>query len=80
MFSGTFRTSRLTLSWLLEGEMRVNSEMIRSLLAEEAGQDLVEYALVAGLIALGCVTVLQGLSGTIASVFSKAGTTMTSAS
>lgn len=35
---------------------------LRTLHNDESGQDLMEYALVAALIALGAVTAMQGLS------------------
>ena len=34
---------------------------LRSLHNDESGQDLIEYALVAALIALGAITAMQGL-------------------
>jgi pilus assembly protein Flp/PilA len=38
---------------------------------EERGQDLVEYALAAGLVAVAAVACMPGLSGTVNTVFSK---------
>lgn len=46
---------------------------------DESGQDLIEYALVAGLIGLGAVVALLSLNGTISSAFSSAGTAITNA-
>jgi pilus assembly protein Flp/PilA len=43
---------------------------LRSFLAREEGQDLVEYALVVALIAFGAVTAMQGLSSEINTAFS----------
>ena len=40
---------------------------------EEAGQDLIEYALVAGLIGLGAVAAASGFIGTIGNAFSTVG-------
>jgi pilus assembly protein Flp/PilA len=37
---------------------------------EEDGQDLIEYALLAALIAVGAVTSMEALSGSINSTFS----------
>jgi pilus assembly protein Flp/PilA len=37
------------------------------------GQDLVEYALAAGLVAVAAVACMPGLSGTVNCVFSKIG-------
>ncbi len=53
--------------------------ILRNLHNEESGQDLIEYALVAALIAFGAVTAMQGLAGNIGSVFSKVGDELTSA-
>jgi len=38
------------------------------------GQDLVEYALAAGLVAVAAVACMPGLSSTVNTVFSKIGT------
>jgi pilus assembly protein Flp/PilA len=38
---------------------------------DEQGQDLVEYALAAGLVAVAAVACMPGLSGTVNTVFSK---------
>lgn len=40
----------------------------RSLLRDQCGQDLVEYALLAGIIALGAVAAVHTLSNTYANV------------
>lgn len=40
---------------------------------DEAGQDLVEYALAAGLVAVAAVACMPGLSGAVNTVFSKIG-------
>jgi pilus assembly protein Flp/PilA len=54
-------------------------QILSNLMNDESGQDLIEYALVAALIALGAVTVLKTLSGNITSTFTAIGTTLTSA-
>jgi len=41
------------------------------ILREDHGQDLVEYALIAALIALGCVAAMKGLASSIGSLFSS---------
>ncbi|HLK48550.1 MAG TPA: Flp family type IVb pilin [Bryobacteraceae bacterium] len=38
---------------------------------EEKGQDLVEYALAAGMVAVGAVAALPQLSNTVNTIFSK---------
>lgn len=40
---------------------------------DESGQDLIEYALVAGLIGLGAVVAMTGLAGKIESAFNSVG-------
>ena len=46
---------------------------------DESGQNLIEYALVAALIALACVTTLGTLGNTIGSAFTTVGSKLTSA-
>jgi pilus assembly protein Flp/PilA len=50
-----------------------------ALMKDESGQDLIEYALVAGLIALGAVVAMTGLSGKIGNAFNSVGNNLTSA-
>jgi pilus assembly protein Flp/PilA len=40
-----------------------------NLLNDESGQDLIEYALIAAVLALGAFSVMQGLSSKIAATF-----------
>jgi len=42
----------------------------------ESGQDLIEHALVAGLIGLGGMAVMSGFSGTVGNVFSTVGNSL----
>jgi Flp pilus assembly pilin Flp len=42
---------------------------LRSLIEGEEGQDLIEYALVSAIIALGCITLLKTTSTNLQSVF-----------
>jgi len=49
---------------------------LKGLLAEETGQDLVEYALVLALIAFGCTASMQALAGGINSAFNNVSTTL----
>jgi pilus assembly protein Flp/PilA len=44
---------------------------------DESGQDLIEYALVAGLIGLGALAAMTGLSGSIGNAFSSVGNSLT---
>ena len=51
---------------------------LRNLLVREDGQDLVEYALVVALIALGCTAGMNTVASAINSTFSTLGTTISS--
>jgi pilus assembly protein Flp/PilA len=53
--------------------------IFKNLLQEESGQDLIEYALVAGLIGLAAVTAMTSLAGKIGSAFNAVGSQLTSA-
>ncbi|HUI77140.1 MAG TPA: hypothetical protein VLY24_04475 [Bryobacteraceae bacterium] len=46
---------------------------IRKMWSDSRGQDLVEYALAAGMVAVAAVAAMPGLSSTINNVFSKIG-------
>jgi pilus assembly protein Flp/PilA len=52
---------------------------LRNLHNDESGQDLIEYALVAALIAFGAVTAMNTLSTNINSAFSIISSKLTSA-
>ena len=58
--------------------MKNYREAFLNLLRDDSGQDLIEYALVAGLIGLGAVTAMGTLSTTIGSAFSAIGARLTS--
>ena len=45
-------------------------------LADDAGQDLIEYALLAALVGLGGVLSMKGLSNKISNTFNNIGTTL----
>jgi len=48
-------------------------QLLRNLLGrDETGQDLVEYALMAGVVALGAGSVIPPMAGSVYSIFSKA--------
>ena len=50
--------------------------LLNNFMQDESGQDLIEYALVAGLIGLGAVTAMSGLATKIGSAFTSIGTTL----
>ena len=53
--------------------------MLGRLLHDESGQDLVEYALVATLVALGAIASIRRVTTGIGTVFASVGSTLTSA-
>ena len=53
--------------------MKTTKRLLRSLLQEESGQDLIEYALIATLIALVAITGLNGLGSSIEAYYTKIG-------
>ena len=44
-------------------------QLVKNLMTEDSGQDLIEYALVAALVGLGSVAALSHLSNTLANTF-----------
>ena len=50
-----------------------------NLLRDESGQDLIEYALVAALIALGAIAAMNGVATGISNAFSAVANDLTSA-
>ena len=52
-------------------------ELLKKLHKEESGQDLIEYALIAALIAVGSVVAMGALATNISKEFSKVGTNLT---
>lgn len=59
--------------------MYVLNQLFSNLLHDESGQDLIEYALVAALIALGATALMKVLATTIGSALSGIGTRPTGA-
>jgi len=53
--------------------------MLSALIRDESGQDLIEYALVAAIIALGATAAMTTLAGSITAAFNKIGTSLTTA-
>jgi pilus assembly protein Flp/PilA len=48
-----------------------------TLLKDDRGQDLIEYALIAALIGLGATAALKSLAATVSSAFTTLGTRLT---
>jgi pilus assembly protein Flp/PilA len=53
--------------------------ILSGLLSDESGQDLIEYALVAAIIALGATAAMTTLATTISSAFGTVGSKLSSA-
>jgi len=52
--------------------------IVRNFWRDEQGQDLVEYALAAGMVAVAAVAAMPALSTTVNNVFSKIGSIVSS--
>ena len=59
--------------------MKNMPQLLKSLMAEDSGQDLIDYALVAALVGLGAVASMQGLANSIATTFNGVGNALSSA-
>jgi len=58
---------------------RIKDQLLRlRVWSDTSGQDLVEYALAAGLVAVAAVACMPGLSGTVNNVFTKIGSIVNS--
>jgi Flp pilus assembly pilin Flp len=51
----------------------------RSLWRDRRGQDLIEYALMAGFVAVAAAAIFPGVSDSISTIFSKVGSSLSSA-
>ncbi len=56
--------------------MKLFRATLNNLMQDESGQDLIEYALVAGLIGLGAVATMTTLGTTIGAAFTSIGTSV----
>ena len=59
--------------------MKNIKQVFAAFMRNESGQDLIEYALVAGLIGLGAVLAMTSLSGKIGNAFNTVGNNLTNA-
>ena len=53
--------------------------ILRNVWLDESGQDLVEYGLIVGLMALGAIVSLKSVASNVGVVFSAVGSTLTTA-
>jgi pilus assembly protein Flp/PilA len=59
--------------------MKNLKRILSGLLVDESGQDLIEYALVAALIALGATAAMNTLAGSISTAFGTVGSKLATA-
>jgi pilus assembly protein Flp/PilA len=59
--------------------MKNMKQILKNLMTEESGQDLIEYALVAALVGLGSVAAMGSLANSISTTFGGVGTALESA-
>ncbi len=59
--------------------MRIFTKCMRNLMSDESGQDLIEYGLVAAVVALGAVASLGTLSNSIKNVYGSVANSLTNA-
>ena len=53
------------------GESYIMKNIMVSFMRDEQGQDLIEYALLAGLISIVCVLAIQGAGSKVSALFVK---------
>jgi pilus assembly protein Flp/PilA len=53
--------------------------LLKKLVVEDSGQDLIEYALVAALVGLGSVAAISGLSNSLSNTYNGVGSALTNA-
>jgi pilus assembly protein Flp/PilA len=63
-----------------DNKMERVTRLFLAFVNDESGQDLIEYALIAGLIAVGAIAAMTLLSNNIGSSFNGVGNTITNAS
>jgi pilus assembly protein Flp/PilA len=54
-------------------------QLLKNLMVEDSGQDLIEYALVAALVGLGSVAAISGLSNSLSNTYNGVGSALTNA-
>ena len=60
-----------------EKHMKNLKQLLNNLVADESGQDLIEYALVAALVGLGAVASMKSLANSINTAFNSVGGSLT---
>jgi pilus assembly protein Flp/PilA len=59
--------------------MNTYAEPVRDFLEGEEGQDLIEYALIAGVLGLGTIVAMTGMSTQLKAAFNTVGNVITNA-
>jgi len=59
--------------------MKNLKQLLTHLMADDSGQDLIEYALVAALVGLGAIAAMKGLSNSIGNTYKGVGNSLTDA-
>lgn len=54
-------------------------QLLKNLMTEDSGQDLIEYALVAALVGLGAIASITALKNSISTSFNSIGSALTNA-
>jgi pilus assembly protein Flp/PilA len=62
--------------WSIAMKARTVTRLAESLLRDESGQDLIEYALIAALIAVAAIAALKGLNNKINNEFNAIGNSL----
>jgi pilus assembly protein Flp/PilA len=57
--------------------MKSMKNLLKNFAADESGQDLIEYALVAAIVALGSIATMKTLSTAITGAFTEVGKNLT---
>ena len=59
--------------------MKNYKQLLKNVVVEDSGQDLIEYALVAALVGVGSVAAISGLSNTLSNTYNGVGSVLTNA-
>ncbi len=62
--------------WSMAMKTSTVTRLVESLLRDESGQDLIEYALIASLIALSAIAAIGSLSNKVSNAFNKVGNSL----
>ena len=62
----------------MQGEKNM-TRIVTNIWKDDSGQDLIEYALMAGFVAVAAGAIMPGVSTSVSQIFSKVGSVMSSA-